>query len=98
MNETFNSQNLIQLGPYIVLLTAPVLMMISVAIRRNHIYTWVLTLVAFLLSFILAANNMDAEPGEIPLLEIDRFSLFYACLFGLTCFLIVLSSYSYLEK
>ncbi len=97
MTDTISSYDLMKMGPYLVMLAGPVLLMIVIAIKRNHALTWFLTLVIFLLSFILSVTGIG-NPAMVPLLVIDKFSLFYSALFSAVGFMITLTCYSYFEK
>ncbi|HLF33664.1 MAG TPA: NADH-quinone oxidoreductase subunit N [Cyclobacteriaceae bacterium] len=97
MNQTLNIDTLMQFGPFIVMLIAPVILMIIVALKRNHMITWIYTLVTLLVTMILAAAGGEQET-MFDLFTIDKFTLFYTILFSAAGFMIALSCYSYFEK
>ena len=77
MTDTVSSYDVMKMGPYLVMLAGPVLLMIIIALKRNHMIAWLFTLAIFLLTFILSLSGMD-NIVSVPLFAIDKFSLFYS--------------------
>ena len=92
------SNNMWQLAPFIVMAAAPLLLIVIIAIKRNHGFSWLYTLLTFLLVTVTAMMAMQHPVAEIPLFELDKFTYFYVILFSTAGFLIVLTTYGYLEK
>jgi len=97
MTQTVSSYDVMNMGPYLVMLAGPLLLMIIIAFKRNHLLSWLFTLVIFGLAFILSITGMG-KPVSVPLFAIDKFSLFYSALFSAVGFIITLTCYSYFEK
>ncbi|HRZ42269.1 MAG TPA: NADH-quinone oxidoreductase subunit N [Bacteroidales bacterium] len=98
MNNLITSGELLQLLPFITMLAGPVLMIFLISIRRNHTFTWILTLLSFALTLAFAVYLMDKEPYVSPLLTIDRFSLLYTGMFASAGFLVTLLAKRYLDN
>ena len=85
--------------PLIILACAPVVSMIAISVHRNHLVTFLLSVVS-LLVFIVSIINLWADISVAHTvadqLIIDKFSLFYLLLLGLAGMLILLISYPYL--
>jgi NADH-quinone oxidoreductase subunit N len=90
--------DLIPLIPFMIMGGIPVLIMIAVAIKRNHIVTLLLTITGLIASFIsiFYIYNMGL-PSESPLLIIDKFGLFFTGLFILATIAIAILAYNYLK-
>jgi NADH-quinone oxidoreductase subunit N len=83
--------------PLIIIAAIPVLIMIAVSIKRNHIAAMTITLAGLAASFISIFYIYNSGlPSESPLLIIDKFGLFFTGLFILATIAIVIISYNYL--
>ncbi len=92
------SENIGQLTPFIIMVVAPLLLIVIISIKRNHLFSWLYTLLTFLLVAITALLAMENPLAEIPLFALDKFTYFYTILFSSAGFLIVLTSYRYFEN
>lgn len=97
MNVTLTTHDLMKLGPYLVMLAGPVLLIILIALKRNHLVTWLAAMAIFLVTFILSVAGMKSN-ALVPLFVIDKFSMFYSALFSAAGFLITFMSYSYFGR
>jgi NADH-quinone oxidoreductase subunit N len=85
--------------PLILLTGATVVVMISVAIRRNHAVAMVLTLAGLAVTFGSLWWVAPLAPHAIPpLLMMDRYTLFYIGLIVAATFAVVVVSYGYFER
>ena len=79
--------DLIALLPVIVLSAAAVVVMLAIAVRRNHCLAFVLTVAGILIALITVAPASDLVPRVItPLVLVDRYGLVFmvmACAAGL---------------
>src|SRR5262245_35060535 len=93
-----NSGNLSTLLPLIVVAIASVVVLLMIAIHRNHAITAVITMIGLALAFLTIPLASTQAPRQItPLLIIDRYALFYFGLIFAASFVITLLSYGYLE-
>jgi NADH-quinone oxidoreductase subunit N len=91
--------NLIMLSPLIVLAITSVLVMLVIAFYRNHLLTMLLTLLGLAAAFICVSFlSTEETPQVTPLLVFDGYCRFYMGLLFAANFVIVLLSYSYLER
>ena len=91
--------NLIALSPLIVLACSTIVIMLIVAVRRNHALTMALTLLADAVAFALLFVVLRSLPRQVAaLLIMDGYSLFYMGLIFAASFVVALLSYSYLER
>ena len=91
--------DLIALSPLIVLACSTIVIMLIVALRRNHVLTMALTLLADAAAFALLFVVWHSVPHQVAaLLIIDGYSLFYMGLIFAASFAVALLSYSYLER
>ncbi len=87
-----------KLMPLIVLTATPLVVMLAIAIKRNHAITVFLSVFGLLLSFVsLPAVKFLNQPQIGTLLIIDDYALFYFGLMFLATVVIVAVSYNYLE-
>src|SRR5262245_44289053 len=93
-----NSGDLATLLPLIVVAAASLVIMMVIAVYRNHAITAVVTMIGLALAFITLPLVSAKVPRQItPLLIIDNYALFYFGLIFSASFVIVLLSYGYLE-
>ncbi len=93
-----NLSDLIALSPFLVLITASVVVMLAIAIRRSHALAFGLTHTGLLLSFAAVCVLAGLPPREVtPLLIVDRFALFFIGLILLSAVGVASFSYSYLN-
>jgi NADH-quinone oxidoreductase subunit N len=91
--------DLIALSPLIVLACSTIVIMLIVAVRRNHALTMALTLLADAIAFALLFVVLRSLPRQMAgLLITDGYSLFYMGLIFAASFVVALLSYSYLER
>lgn len=96
---SINPADLIPLLPVLIVAGIPVLLMLQLALYRNHTATLVLTLDGLAAAFISIFAVFPRAPHQITtLLVIDRFSLFYMGLIIASGFVVALFSHGYLEK
>jgi NADH-quinone oxidoreductase subunit N len=94
-----NSGDLAILLPLIVIAAASVVILLVIAIHRNHAITAVITMIGLALAFITLPLVSSEVPRQItPLLIIDSYALFYLGLIFATSFVIALLSYDYLNR
>ncbi len=87
-----------KLQPYLILAGTPLVTMLIVAVKRNHLLTLFVSLIGLLLSLFSASylRPLSATPvGE--LLIVDNYALFYFSLQVIATFFILIFSYRYLE-
>jgi len=93
-----NSGDLATLLPLMVVAAASVVVLMVIAVYRNHAITAVVTMIGLALAFITLPLVSAKVPRQItPLLIIDSYALFYFGLIFAASFVIVLLSYGYLE-
>ncbi len=98
MNKMMTTQEILQLMPFLLLLVGPALMLIIIAVKRNHLFTWLFTLLTFTLVLWSAISIYHQPAAESSLLSVDKFSMLYTGIFAVVGIVITLFSYSYLEK
>jgi len=85
--------------PLLILGGAPVLEMIVVAVRRAHAPVFWITVLSLLAAFGSLWIAAGAAPREVtPLLEIDRYALFYTGLIVAAALAVTVLTYGYIEK
>ena len=90
--------DLTALSPFMILMTAPVVMMLAIAFRRSHGLTFALALGAVILAFFSLLCSHSALPYNVtPLLVIDGYALFFSGFILLAGFFTILLSYDYLK-
>ena len=84
--------------PLIITAAAGLIVMLSVAVKRNYLFACIITLVAFLAAF-LATVFMNPEETNVGVMFIvDGFGRFFMAIILAAGFIITLISYSYLKK
>lgn len=85
--------------PLIILACGPVVTLIAIAIYRNHTLIFslsALTMLFFVASTVIMWGDLESAQHVAGLLVIDRFSLFYFALSGVTGLVLLCISYPYL--
>ena len=91
--------DLTSLAPYIIMTATSVIVMLMIALYRNHRVTMFLTLAGFALSAASLSFSASGAPREVTaLLVIDRYALFYMLLVLAAGAAIAALSYAYLER
>lgn len=92
-------QDLIPLLPLLVLSAAIVVVMLVIAFKRDHRLTFTLALLGLALSLLVLFPASAGLPRAItPLVVVDGFAIFYIGLVLAASLVVVLLSFSYLEK
>jgi NADH-quinone oxidoreductase subunit N len=92
-------QDLVSLLPLLVVAASTVTVMLVTAFRRNHRLAFALTLIGLVLSLVTLPLSSRALPRPVtPLLITDEFAIFYIALILLTSLVVVLLSFSYMDK
>ncbi len=92
-------QDLRPLLPLLVLSAAIVTVMLVIAFKRDHRLTFALTLIGLVLSLAALPLASSGLPRTVtPLVVIDGFALFYIALVLAASLVVVIFSFSYLEK
>lgn len=85
--------------PLFILTSAAILIMFSIAVKRNHKVIYIITLLSLLADFIYVVVNMAGTRHVLePLFIIDGFGVFYIALILLTSLLVTMMSYAYFEQ
>ncbi len=88
-----------KLMPLIVVLLTPMVVMLYIAVKRNHFITMLLSVLGLLIALALIPATRLVPVTRIgSLLIIDNYALFYFSLIFLAAIFILVPSYSYLEK
>jgi NADH-quinone oxidoreductase subunit N len=82
--------------PQIIVAVAAIVAMLSVAIKRNHLFTCIFTLVALVIAFI-SIYLVPAEGAVTKLFMVDGFSLFFTGLILCASFIVTFMSYHYFK-
>jgi NADH-quinone oxidoreductase subunit N len=91
--------DLFVLTPYIALAATVVLLLLAVALYRDHVLTAFLTLLGLGTSFITLWIARPSIPRTVtPLLIMDRYAYFYVGLITAAAIAVGLLSYNYLQK
>ena len=91
--------NFISLIPIIIIAASPVVLMLVIAIKRNHFTINILSLLFLLAAFISVIYISGGAAVRIePLFIIDGYALFYIGLLTAASFIVVILSYKYLES
>ncbi|MGH9377550.1 MAG: NADH-quinone oxidoreductase subunit N, partial [Terriglobia bacterium] len=94
-----SATDLFTILPLLILGGASVVVMVVIAIRRNHAVTLALTLIGLAAAFAsLFWVAQDAPRQVSSLLVVDRYALFYMGLVIAATFAVALLSYSYFER
>ncbi len=84
--------------PLMILALATVVVMLAIAVRRDHRLTVALTLLGLLVAFVtLLVAGPSATGAVTPLLTLDAFARFFIGLDLITSFAVAMLSYRYLE-
>ncbi len=93
-----NAQDFYVLIPLIIIALAPVVIMITIAMKRYHAVVNVFSLLALIAAFISLFYVTAYMPRQVtPLLIVDNYALFYWGLIFAGAFFVVLLSYKYLK-
>lgn len=84
--------------PLIIVGIAAIIVMLSVAIKRNYLFVNLVTLIAFLAAFLSTVLMSSDKSAVGVLFVIDGFGRFFMALILAAGFIITLISYSYLKK
>lgn len=94
---TLNIQQLLALLPLFIVGLTVVVVMLSVAIRRNHFLNAILSIAGLFIAFISMGYVCTLTPTDVtPLLRVDGFSMFYSGLVILTGLATCTFAYSWL--
>jgi len=92
------TQDFQSLLPILILAGASILLLIVIAVRRNHRLTYYLTVLALAAALLGSLNPVGLVPREVgALLVIDSFSLFYFALLNAAGLVVVVLSFRYLS-
>lgn len=84
--------------PLLILAGASILLLLVIAVRRDHRLVFVLSALALVAAFAASLAPAGLAPREIgSLLVVDGFSLFYSALLNAAGLVVVLLSYAYLQ-
>jgi NADH-quinone oxidoreductase subunit N len=91
--------DLYPLLPFIIMASVPVLLMISIAVKRSHSAVVIISLAGLAASFVSIFYVYNSGiPSESPLVIIDKYGLFFTGLFILATAAIIILSYTYLNN
>jgi len=94
-----SKQDLISIIPLFILTSASILILFSIAIKRNHKVIYIITLLSLLADFIyLATVNGPLKWTVEPLFIFDGFGKFNLCLILITSLALTMLSYAYFEQ
>jgi NADH-quinone oxidoreductase subunit N len=94
-----NELNFLSLLPFLIIATAPIIIMLTITVSRDFKVAYGFSLVMFLAAFISLFFVTDKLPVIIkPLFIIDGYSILLLGLIFFTSFLITVISYIYLKK
>jgi NADH-quinone oxidoreductase subunit N len=94
-----SAQDIVSLLPMMVLAGGILFTLFLIALRRNHIITFVATLTSLAASFISILYIKNTTPHAIgDLVIIDRFGLYFQALILLSAFIIIILSYISLKN
>ncbi len=93
-----NSENLYLLLPLMILGAAAIVVMLSIAIKRNHLFTYILSLIGTALAFGSLFCLPTHGESVTTLFVVDGFSTFFTGLVLLATFFILVFSYPYLKS
>jgi NADH-quinone oxidoreductase subunit N len=96
---TVNASDFIALAPLIILGAFTVLVMLTVAVRRNYDAAVILTFIGLAASFSSLWRVKEVLPHHVtPLFILDRYAFFYIGLILATTMAVVLLSYGYFKR
>ncbi len=85
--------------PLLILSAAPVILMLAVAVHRNHFASFLISLIFYFAAFISLFYVGEYTPRQItPLFIVDNYALFYIGLIVAASFAVTLLSFNYIEK
>ncbi len=88
----------LKLMPLIILAATPLVVMLVIAVKRNHLITAMLSILGLLMAFFAVPGAKFTYGDAIgKLLIVDRYALFYFALMFLATVAIIVPSYQYLE-
>src|SRR5690606_358366 len=91
--------DLLLLSPHIILASASLIVMLSIAIKRNYLLVNILTLSLLLIAFLAVLFINDPARANVgTLFIVDGFSRLFMALILAGSFIVVLISYSYLKN
>lgn len=91
--------DLFLLSPHIILASASVIVMLSIAIKRNYLLVNILSLFLLLIAFLAVICIKEPAEGNIgTLFRVDGFSRLFMALILVGSFLVALISHSYLKN
>jgi NADH-quinone oxidoreductase subunit N len=94
-----NAADMLALLPLLVIAGTAVLVMLGIALRRNHALAMALTLVGLAVAFISIAAALPLAPRQVTvLLLVDRYALFYIGLIIASATVVAVFSYKYFEN
>src|SRR6187431_1824229 len=94
-----STTDLLNVVPIFILTSAAILIMFSIAVKRNHKAIYVITMLAFAGDFAYVALYFPGTPSAIePLFIFDGFGIFNTGLILLTALAITMISYAYFEQ
>lgn len=94
-----NTQDLLCLTPLIIIAIAPIIIMVTVTLKRNLKAVYIFSLLAFLMAFIslfLIPRNHSQNIGR--LLILDNYALLFLGIIYCSSILVTILSYDYLKK
>ncbi len=93
-----NMRELLALLPVIIIASGAILLLLSIAIKRNHLLTAILAF-AFLAAAFISLFFQEKNPIEIArLLVIDQFSILFTGMIIFASAIVLLISHPYIEK
>lgn len=94
-----NSVDFQALMPLLIIAGTAIVVMLVIALRRNHLLTAVLTLLGLLIALGSLRTAEPVAPRQItPLLMVDHYALFYIGLIIAASVAVVILSYGYFKK
>ncbi len=85
--------------PLVIVASASVIIMLSIAVKRSHIFVFLFSLASLCAALILLFLVSGKDPVTIvPLFIFDNFSFFYIGLILAATFLVILLSYKYFDQ
>lgn len=94
-----STTDLLNIAPIFILTSAAILIMFSIAVKRNHKAIYVITMAAFAGDFLYVATYYSDSKGIIePLFIFDGFGIFNIGLILLTALAVTTISFAYFEQ
>ncbi len=92
------TSEILKMMPLIIVLATPLITMLIIALRRNHLTTMIVSVIGLVLAIIAIPYSKSLELTKIgELLIIDNYALFYFLLIFTATIAIIIPSYPYLE-